>query len=207
MSVSTRRSVMMLYSDKTDPVGHAARIVLAEKDINVEIIYVDPNDPPTELRELNPYTDTLTLADRDLVLYDVQIIMEYLDERFPHPPLMPVDPVARASNRQLCYRVRRDIYGPIADLLNNNEIAAANARKAIRDNLTAIAGAFTQKPYFMSDEYTLVDCCMAPVLWRLPHFGIKLPTSAKPMQKYAERLFERPGFRKSLSDAERDMRD
>ena len=205
--MTTRRSVMMLYSDKTDPIGHVARIVLAEKDINVEIIYVDPNDPPTELRELNPYTDTLTLADRDLVLYDVQIIMEYLDERFPHPPLMPVDPVARASNRQLCYRVRRDIYGPITDLLNNNEIAAANARKAIRDNLTAIAGAFTQKPYFMSDEYTLVDCCMAPVLWRLPYFGIKLPASAKPLLKYAERLFERPGFRKSLSEAERDMRD
>lgn len=206
MSVTTRRSVMILYSDKLDPTGHVARIVLAEKDINVEIIYVDPDDPPTELRELNPYTDTLTLADRDLVLYDVQIIMEYLDERFPHPPLMPVDPVARASNRQLCYRVRRDIYSPIADLTKGNEIAAANARKAIRDNLTAIAGAFTQKPYFMSDEYTLVDCCMAPVLWRLPYFGIKLPPSAKPMQKYAERLFERPGFLKSLSDAERDMR-
>ena len=198
---------MMLYTDKTDPIGHVARIVLAEKDINVDIIYVDPADPPTELRELNPYTDTLTLADRDLALYDIQIIMEYLDERFPHPPLMPVDPVARASNRQLCYRVRRDIYGPINDLMNNNEIAAANARKAIRDNLTAIAGAFTQKPYFMSDEYTLVDCSMAPVLWRLPYFSIKLPASAKPLQKYAERLFERPGFRKSLSDAERDMRD
>lgn len=206
MSVTTRRSVMMLYSERVDPKGHAARIVLAEKDINVEIHYVNADDPPVELRELNPYNDVLTLADRDLVLYDLQIIMEYLDERFPHPPLMPVDPVARAKNRQLCYRVRRDIYGPIVDLAADNEIAAANARKAIRDNLTAIAGAFTQMPYFMSEEYTLVDCCLAPVMWRLQYFGIKLPASAKPLLKYAERLFERPAFRKSLSDAERDMR-
>lgn len=208
MSTTNRRSVMMLYSDKLDAVGHAARIVLAEKDINVEIHYVDAADPPLELRELNPYTntDTLTLADRDLVLYDIQVIMEYLDERFPHPPLMPIDPVARATSRQLCFRVRRDIYAPLHDLQGNNEIATANARKTIRDNLTAIAGTFTQKPYFMSDEYSLVDCCLAPVLWRLPQLAIKLPAAAKPLQKYADRLFERPGFRNSLSEAERDLR-
>lgn len=207
MSTTNRRSVMMLYSDKLDPVGHAVRIVLAEKDINVEIKYIDAGDPPVELRELNPYTDTdtLTLADRDLVLYDIQVIMEYLDERFPHPPLMPVDPVARATSRQLCFRVRRDIYVPLGQLQEGNEIASANARKTIRDNLTAIAGAFDQKPYFMSDEYSLVDCCLAPVLWRLPQLGIKLPAAAKPLQKYAERLFARPGFRKSLSDAEREL--
>lgn len=207
MSVTNRRSVMTLYSDKMDPIGHAARIVLAEKDINVDVQYIDAGDPPVELREMNPYTDTdtLTLADRDLVLYELQVIMEYLDERFPHPPLMPVDPVARATSRQLCFRVRRDIYTPLADLSGDNEIASANARKVLRDNLTAIAGAFTQKPYFMSDEYSLVDCCLAPVLWRLPHLGIKLPAAAKPLQKYAERLFERPGFRKSLSGAERDL--
>lgn len=196
---------MMLYTDTTDPIGHAVRIVLAEKDINVEINYVDVDEPPVELRELNPYADTLTLADRELVLYDAQIIMEYLDERFPHPPLMPVDPVARASNRQLCYRVRRDLYAPITDLSSNNEIAAANARKAVRDNLTAIAGTFTQKPYFMSDEYSLVDCCMAPILWRLSHYEIKLPAAAKPLHAYAARLFARTGFKKSLSEVERDM--
>lgn len=205
--MTNRRSVMMLYSDKMDPIGHAARIVLAEKDINVDIQYINSDDPPVELRELNPYTDTdtLTMADRDLVLYDIQVIMEYLDERFPHPPLMPVDPVARATNRQLCFRVRRDIYTPLAELRSNNEIASANARKTIRDNLTAIAGAFTQKPYFMSDEYSLVDCSLAPILWRLPLLGIKLPAAAKPLQTYAQRLFDRPGFRKSLSDAERDL--
>jgi stringent starvation protein A len=205
VSVANRRSLMVLYSDKTDPIGHAARIVLAEKDINAEINYVDSDDPPEELRELNPYADTLTLVDRDLVLYDAQIIMEYLDERFPHPPLMPVDPVARANNRQLCYRVRRDLYAPLADLHGNNEIAAANARKSIRDSLTAIAGLFDQKPFFMSDEYTLVDCCLAPILWRLQHYGIKLPGSAKPLTAYSKRLFERPAFRKSLSETEREM--
>lgn len=207
MSVTNKRSVMMLYSDHMDPIGHAARIVLAEKDINVEIKYIDANDMPVELRELNPYTDTdsLTLSDRDLVLYDLQVIMEYLDERFPHPPLMPVDPVARATTRQLCLRLRRDIYAPLTGLHGGNEIAAANARKMIRDNLTSIAAAFTQKPYFMSDEYSLVDCCLAPILWRLPYYGIKLPAAAKPLQKYAQRMFERPGFRKSLSDAEREL--
>lgn len=205
VSVANRRSLMMLYSENADPVGHAARIVLAEKDINAEIIYVNPADPPEELRELNPYSDTLTLVDRDLVLFDAQIIMEYLDERFPHPPLMPVDPVARANNRQFCYRVRRDLYASLSDLQSNNDIAAANARKSVRDSLTAIAGLFNQKPYFMSDEYTLVDCCMAPILWRLPYYGIKLPGSAKPLMAYAKRLFERSGFRKSLSEIEREM--
>ena len=164
-SVANRRSAMVLYSDTTSPLGHSVRIVLAEKDINVEINYVD-DERPEELAELNPYDSILTLIDRDLVLYDEQIIMEYLDERFPHPPLMPVDPVSRANNRQLRYRVMRDLYALIDDLYNDNEIAAANARKDLRDHLTAIAPAFGQKPYFMSDEYSLVDCCMAPLLWR-----------------------------------------
>ena len=147
----------------------------------------------------------LTLIDRDLVLYDEQIIMEYLDERFPHPPLMPVDPVSRANNRQLRYRVLRDLYSLVNDLSSDNEIAAANARKELRDNLTAIAPAFLQKPYFMSDEYSLVDCCLAPLLWRLDNYGIKLPVSAKTISEYADRLFERDAFKTSLSERESEM--
>ncbi len=170
---------MVLYTDPEGLLGHCTRLVLAEKDINVEINYVTGDDRPEELAELNPYNSILTLIDRDLVLYDAQIIMEYLDERFPHPPLLPVDPVNRACNRQLRYRVMRDLYSLIGDLEGDNDIAAANSRKSLRDNLTAIAPAFTQKPYFMSDEYSLVDCCMAPLLWRLPGYGIKLPASAK----------------------------
>ena len=206
VSVANRRSVMVLYSDTTGPIGHSVRIVLAEKDINVEINYIEGDDRPEGLAELNPYHSVLTLVDRDLVLYDEQIIMEYLDERFPHPPLMPVDPVSRANNRQLRYRVMRDLYSLIDDLGGENEIAAANARKELRDNLTSIAPVFAQKPFFMSDEYSLVDCCMAPLLWRIEHYGIKLPGSAKVITQYAERLFEREAFKSSLSEKEREIR-
>jgi len=195
---------MVLYSDTTCPIGHCVRIVLAEKDINVEVNFVKDDEIPEVLSDLNPYNSILTLIDRDLILYDAQIIMEYLDERFPHPPLMPVDPVSRAGNRQLRYRVMRDLYSLIDDLNSENEIAAANARKDLRDHLTAIAPVFSQKPYFMSDEYSLVDCCMAPLLWRIEHYGIKLPGSAKIIDEYAERLFERKAFQESISEQERE---
>ncbi len=206
-SMANRRSIMVLYSDQEGLLGHCTRLVLAEKDINVEINFVTADNRPEELVELNPYNSILTLIDRDLVLYDAQIIMEYLDERFPHPPLLPVDPVNRASNRQLRYRVMKDLYSLVEDLEGDNDIAAANARKTLRDNLTAIAPAFAQKPYFMSDEYSLVDCCMAPLLWRLPLYSIKLPGSAKPLVAYADRLFEKEAFQSSLSDKEKEMRE
>ena len=203
-SVANRRSLMVLYSDKVSPLGHAVRIVLAEKDVNVEINYID-DEKPEILNELNPYNNILTLIDRDLVLYDAQIMMEYLDERFPHPPLTPVDPVSRASNRQLRYRVMSDLYSVIEELDSDNEIAAANAKKVLRDNLTAIAPAFSQTPYFMSEDYTLVDCCLAPLMWRLSEYGIKLPLSGKPLQQYADRLFERESFNASLSPTEKEF--
>ena len=207
-SIANRRSLMVLYSDDSNPIGHAVRIVLAEKDVNVEINYIGEEDTkPDELNELNPYNSILTLIDRDLVLYDAQIIMEYLDERFPHPPLMPVDPVTRASNRQLRYRVMRDLYAAVDDLDSDNDIAAANAKKVLRDNLTSIAPTFSQMPYFMSEEYSLVDCCMSPLLWRLSQYGIKLPMSAKPLQQYADRLFERDAFKTSLSPVEKEYNE
>ena len=206
-SLANRRSLMVLYSDKTSPIGHAVRIVLAEKDVNVEINYVDENDKPEVLNELNPYNTILTLIDRDLVLYDAQIMMEYLDERFPHPPLTPVDPVSRASNRQLRYRVMKDLYSAIEDLESENDIAAANAKKVLRDNLTSIAPAFANTPYFMSEDYTLVDCCIAPLMWRLTRYGIKLPLSGKPLQQYADRLFERDAFKASLSTVEKEYHE
>lgn len=206
VSVANRRSVMVLYSDSTNPLGHSVRIVLAEKDISVEINYVSEEQRPEELNDLNPYNTMLTLIDRDLVLYDAQIIMEYLDERFPHPPLMPVDPVSRASNRQLRYRVITDLYSLLDDIEGDNAAAATEAKKTMRDNLTAIAPAFAQKPYFMSDEYTLIDCLLGPLLWRIDHYGIKLPASAKILNQYAESLFEREAFKMSLSEAESELR-
>jgi len=197
---------MALYTDTVSPASHGVRIVLSEKEINVEIKLVDDDNRPEDLNALNPYYDVLTLIDRDLVLYDAQIIMEYLDERYPHPPLMPVDPVSRANNRQVRYRVMRDLYELVPALTGDNDIAAANGRKVMRDNLTAIAPAFAQKPFFLSDDYSLVDACLAPLLWRLPSYGVKLGGPAKPIMQYSERMFERAGFQASLTAEERDLR-
>ena len=205
-SIANRRSVMVLYSDSISPASHCVRLVLGEKDINVEINYVEDGERPEALIEINPYNSVLTLIDRDLVLYDEQIIMEYLDERFPHPPLLPVDPVVRAGNRQLRFRVLKDLYSLIEDIESSDSTRVSNAQKNMKDNLTAIVPAFVHKPYFMSDEYTLVDCCMAPLLWRLPEYGVKLPASARPLEQYADRLFERDAFQSSLSEAEKEIR-
>jgi len=204
--LANRRSVMSLYSDPTDPSSHAVRFVLAEKAINVEIHHVTIDDKPEDLNDLNPYSAILTLVDRDLVLYEPQIIMEYLDERFPHPPLMPVDPVARASNRLYRYRVQRDFYALVDDVESGEKSVASAARKCMRDHLSTLAPIFAQKTYFMSDDYSLVDCYLAPILWRLPAYGVRLPTQAKALQKFADRLFEREAFTQSLTEAEHELR-
>ena len=205
-ALANRRSVMTLYAHEVDPIGHSVRLVLMEKDINVEINFVDDENRPEDLNDLNPYDSLLTLIDRDLVLYDGQIMMEYLDERYPHPPLMPVDPVSRANNRQFRYRIVRDLFTLASDLESDNDIAAANARKSLRDNLMALAPIFSQYPFFMSEEFSLVDLCMAPLLWRLPHYGVKLTAQAKPLVKYADKLFDRPAFQNGLSPLEQEMR-
>ncbi len=205
-ALANRRSVMTLYADAADPLGHSVRLVLMEKDINVEIHFIDEDSKPEDLNDLNPYHNLLTLIDRDLVLYDAQIMMEYLDERYPHPPLMPVDPVSRANNRQFRYRIVRDLYSLATDLEGDNEIAAANARKNMRDNLMAISPVFSQFPFFMSAEFSLVDLCMAPLLWRLPRYGVKLAPQAKPLLKYADKLFDRRAFQVSLSPVEQEIR-
>ncbi|MGQ0657030.1 MAG: glutathione binding-like protein [Chromatiales bacterium] len=202
-----RRTIMTLYSDPNEPLGHAVRIVLAEKDVNVDVSFVTAQTKPEDLNDLNPYGSVLTLIDRDLVIYEPQVMMEYLDERYPHPPLMPVDPVSRANNRQVRHRIMRDLYSLMGPLQGRNEIAAANARKALRDNLTAIAPAFSQQPFFLSDEISLIDCCLVPLLWRLNHYGVKLPSQARGLSQYAERIYARPAFRASLSAEERALKD
>lgn len=205
--LANRRSVMSLYSDSVDPASHAVRFVLAEKAINVEIHNVSGDEKPEDLNDLNPYNSILTLVDRELVLYDAQIIMEYLDERFPHPPLMPVDPVARASNRLYRFRIKEDILTLVGDLDGGDAAGADAARKNLQDQLTSIAPVFTQTKYFMSEDYSLVDCFLAPILWRLPHYGVNLPAQAKPLFQYARRLFEREAFAVSLTEQEREMRE
>ena len=205
--LANRRSVMSLYSDPTDPASHAVRFVLAEKAINVDIHHVTMDDKPEDLNHLNPYSDILTLVDRDLVLYEPQIIMEYLDERFPHPPLMPVDPVARANNRLYRYRLQRDFYA-LTDDLECGERAVSNAaKKSLRDHLSTLAPIFAQKTYFMSDDYSLVDCFLAPILWRLPAYGVRLPAQARALQRFADRIFEREAFAQSLTEAEHELRE
>lgn len=206
-SLASRRSVMSLYSDAVCPMSHAVRFVLAEKAINVEIHNIVGGEMPNELIELNPYNNVLTLIDRDLVLYEAQIIMEYLDERFPHPPLMPVDPVARANNRQYRYRFWRDTYGILPDLTRGSQDAISIARRKLRDQLISFAAIFAQTPYFMADDYSLVDCYLAPILWRIPLYNIKLPKQAKPLLQYADRLFYREAFRRSLTEPEQEMRE
>ena len=205
-TVTNRRSVMTLFTDPKDLQGHSVRLVLMEKDINVEINYVTDENKPEDLNTLNPYGKLLTLIDRDLVLYDSQIMMEYLDERYPHPPLMPVDPVARAANRQLRYRISQDLYSLAFDIENGDQLLSEKSKKLLRDNLLILAPIFEQFKYFMSDEFSLVDLCMSTILWRLEHWNIRLGLSEKHLTKYAEQIFEMESFRSSLSDYEREMR-
>lgn len=203
---ASRRSVMTLYSRATCPQSHRVRLVLAEKGITVDIIDVGDDVLPEDLCELNPYQSVPTLVDRDLVVYSAHIILEYLDERYPHPPLLPVDPVSRARIKLYMYRMERDWYPLFDDIVQGDAKAAGEARRQIREALTVIAPIFEQKPFFMNDEPTLADCTLAPLLWRLPYFDVELPPQAKAVNKYAERLFARSAFKLSLSAHERESR-
>ncbi len=210
MSVVTKRSLMTFFSDPRDHYSHRVRMVLAEKGVAVDIVEVDPNNTPEDLAEINPYNSVPTLLDRDLVLYESTVIMEYLDERFPHPPLLPVYPVARAQSRLLIHRIEKDWSGRV-DLLmagKGRETVLDKARNELRESIIGIAPIFDETLFFMSDEFTLVDCCVTPILWRLPALGIKLPErSTRPMQKYMQKMFERDSFRASLTEPELEMRE
>ncbi len=209
MGVVAKRSSMTFFSDGQCHYSHRVRIVLAEKGVTVDVIDVDPEHKPEDLAELNPYNSLPTLMDRDLVLYESKVMMEYLDERFPHPPLLPVYPVARGQSRLWIYRIERD-WCTLVDIIvqNKSKEAAAKARKELKESLITIAPIFAEKPYFMSDEFTIVDCCMAPILLRLGVLGIEIPQTkqTKPLFSYMARLFEREAFQASLSEFERELR-
>jgi RNA polymerase-associated protein len=199
---------MTLFSAPDEAASHRTRIVLAEKDVEIEIVSVTPGRFPEDLLDLNPDHTLPTLVDRDLVLYDSRIIIEYLDERFPHPPLMPVDPVSRAQFRLALHRIERDWYG-LARKLDKSAPGSSDADKArgeLRDLVVQFADFVRTKPYFMGDELSLVDVTVAPILWRLPRYRIDLPKELTPLLKYANLLFARPAFRMSLSPQEREMR-
>jgi RNA polymerase-associated protein len=207
MGVVTKRSSMTFFSDGNSHYSHRVRIVLAEKGVAVDVVNVDPDCKPAELADHNPYNDLPTLVDRDLVLYESDIMMEYLDERFPHPPLLPVYPVARAQSRLMMYRIRKD-WSRLADaILADPESKKADSyRKELKESLISTAPVFAEMPYFMSEEFTIVDCCVSALLWRLPLMGIALDdVQANPVLKYMERMFARESFKVSLSELEKEM--
>jgi stringent starvation protein A len=198
---------MTLFSAPRDPWSHRTRFVIAEKAIEIDIVDVEAGKYPEDLLDLNPYRTMPTLVDRDLVLYDSRIIMEYLDERFPHPPLMPVDPVSRARARLALFQLERDWYDLCKRIdLEQDEKERLQLKKVLRDNVLASADLFKIKPFFLSDEFSIVDATIVPILWRLPHYNVDLPPQAQPILKYAQMMFARPAFRQSLSDAEHEMR-
>lgn len=196
------------YSDPADHYSHRVRLVLAEKGVQVDIIDVQAGHCPAKLAEVNPYASLPTLIDRDLVLYESTVVMEYLDERYPHPPLLPVYPVARANSRLLMHRIQRDWCQLVDRILEprGKEADKALACKELRESLTGVSPLFADKSFFLSDELSLVDCCLLPILWRLPQLGIELPRPAKPLLDYMERMFTREAFQASLSSVERNMR-
>lgn len=206
--LGSRRSLMTLYSNKLCSYSHRVRIVLAEKGIEAETVEVDPNFSHEDVATLNPYGTIPMLVDRDLVLYEPNVILEYLEERFPHPPLMPIYPVSRARSRLMLLRVDRDWYS-IADRIEKakNEEDRKIAVAELKNSIVSIAPVFADTPFFLSEEFTLVDCSLAALLWRLPYYGIDLPKEeGRPIMRYADRLFRREPFVQSLSDAEREMR-
>jgi RNA polymerase-associated protein len=204
MAIIAKRTIMSLYSDSDDVYSHQVRIVLAEKGVNVEIMAAKHGEVPQDLAAMNPYGTVPTLIDRELVLYEARIIMEYLDERFPHPPLLPVYPVARAETRKMMHRIEHDWYKLLQRITDDQD--AEEARQLLCESLVSLEPVFADKPFFLSEEFSLLDCALAPLLWRLPRLGIEVPAQAKGLHAYMQRLFKREAFQTSLSDAERQLR-
>lgn len=205
--VANRRSLMTLFSRPTDIHSHRARLVMAEKNINIEITNVPGPDLPEDLMDLNPYHSVPTLVDRDLTLYDSRVIIEYIDERFPHPPLMPVDPVTRAQFRLALFRIETDWYSLAeeTDITSDGKLGT-RSRKLLRESILQSAELFGARPYFLSEDFSLVDCTIAPLLWRLPVYGIDLGRDAEPIEDYMNRVFSKRSFQQSLTELEQEMR-
>lgn len=206
MSVlANRRSVMTLFSGPIDPHSHRIRFVLAEKGINYEIEEVtDLSNPPEDLPVLNPYNTLPTLVDRELSLYDPQVILEYLDERFPHPPLMPVDPVMRAKYRLTLFRLTKDWYEAAAELDAGSR--STRTKKELKESIIASNEIFAMLPWFMGEEFSMLDCTVTPILWRLKQYNIDLGKNCDAIEAYMEKVFDRESFRESLTEEEREMR-
>lgn len=198
--------MMTLYSGTTDPYSHRCRIVLFEKGMDFQVIDVDLANKPEDLAVINPHNTVPVLVERDLVLEQANIINEYIDERFPHPQLMPADPVMRARARLFLHNFEEQLFDHIKDLESENQKSADKARATIRDNLTQIVPLFTKQEYILGDDFSMLDVAIAPLLWRLGHYGIELPKQAAPLLKYAERIFSRPAYIEAMTPSEKAMR-
>ena len=210
MASLSNRTSMALFSDPLDHYSHRVRIVLAEKDITSELIDTDLDSLSAELLEVSPYAELPILVDRDVCLYDSIVLMEYLDERFPHPPLLPVYPVTRAQIRLFIQRIERDWCETFDSLIRGalNDSQAKKAKQELKSKILALSPILKEQPFFMSADFSLVDCVIAPILWRLPLLNIELKkdTKTKPIYEYMQRVFTRPCFIQSLSELERDIR-
>lgn len=198
--------MMTLYSGTTDPYSHRCRIVLFEKGMDFQVIDVDLANKPEDLAIINPHNTVPVLVERDLVLEQANIINEYIDERFPHPQLMPADPVMRARARLFLHNFEEQLFDHIKDLESDNQKVADKARATIRDNLTQIVPLFSKQEYILGDDFSMLDVAIAPLLWRLGHYGIELPKQAAPLLKYAERIFSRPAYIEAMTPSEKAMR-
>ena len=198
--------MMTLYSGTTCPFSQRCRNVLYEKGMDFQIVDVDLHNKPEDLAVMNPYNQVPVLVERDLILYESNIINEYIDDRFPHPQLMPADPVMRARARLFLFRFEHEMFSHVETLEKGNQRTADKARAAIRDNLAQIAPVFGKQKYMLGDEFSMLDVAIVPLLWRLDYYDIQLPKQAAPLMKYAERLFSRPAFIDSLTASEKVMR-
>lgn len=199
---NSKRSMMVLYVDPKDICSHMVNIVLAAKGVHPEIIRINPNEVPAQLFERNPYGTVPTFVDKDLVLYDAWVIAEYVDERLPHPPLMPVYPIARAKMRLMIYRIKKDWFSLIYQMQTATGQINKMAQKELFNSLVAVAPLFEEKAFFLSDEFSLLDCCLGAMFWRLEKLGLQIPPKAKAIKTYSTRLFERPDFKASIIEPE-----
>lgn len=200
------RTVLTLFSGKDDIDSHRVRVVLAAKGVTHDLVVVDMQKPPEDLVDLNPYQTVPTLVDRDLSLYDVNVIVEYLDERYPHPPLLPVDPLGRARVRLGVKRIEKDWLSLIDAIQGSSKAAAEAARKTLRDGLVASLPVFKASKFFLNTEMSIADVALAPLVWRLNMLGVALPREAHCVIEYGERIFRNPAYHKSMTESERSMR-
>ena len=208
MAVSPRmRNTLTLFSSKDCVVCHRVRLVLAAKGVTYDMVPVDPANPPEDLIDLNPYHSVPTLVERDLVLYAASVVSEYLDERYPHPPLMPVDPLSRARLRLAMLRLEHEWVPNVQAIQNGNKAQVEAGRKRLKELLMGALPLFKAYKFFLNPEMSLADCAIAPIIWRLPALGISLPKEAKPIDDYGMLIVRNPGFVRGLTPEEKNLRE